>query len=115
MKKMILSALVAVCALALGAGASLRAQSPSALPQYEPGVAYVFDNGRVEQVSAVRGDRVVWAARSGRTYERSANPVVPILTWSFRGQEGERRIIGAPDKLWPLRVIHPRWLVHCQS
>jgi hypothetical protein len=72
-------------------------------PIYTPGEVFVFDNGRVEHVREVNGQRVTWAARSGRTYVRSANPVVPILEWRYRGQTGERVIRGDPDRLWPLR------------
>lgn len=72
------------------------------LPRYEPGQAFIFDNGRVEQVAEVTPTRVMWRARSGRKYIRAANPVVPILEWSFRGQSGTRNIVGDPDKLWPL-------------
>jgi hypothetical protein len=74
------------------------------LPTYQPGQAFVFDNGRVELVQAVKGDRVTWAARSGRSYERAVNPIVPILSWSFRGQSGVREIRGNPQRLWPLRA-----------
>lgn len=63
----------------------------------------MFDNGRVEKVARIEKDNVVWAARSGRTYTRSINPIVPILSWSFRGESGIRKVIGAPDKLWPLK------------
>ena len=83
------------------------AGAPSALaqdlPRYSPGEVFIFDNGRVEEVRATDGDRVTWSARSGRTYVRSSNPVVPILEWSFRGQAGERQVLGNPDGLWPLR------------
>jgi hypothetical protein len=75
----------------------------SPLPRYEPGVAFIYDNGRVEQVRDVKGQTVTWAARSGRTYSRSVNPVTPILSWSFRGETGSRRVLGDPDRLWPLR------------
>jgi hypothetical protein len=57
----------------------------------------------VEEVQAVNGDRLTLAARSGRTYVRSANPVVPILEWSYRGQSGRRRVLGDADAIWPLR------------
>jgi hypothetical protein len=72
------------------------------IPRYEQGQAFIFDNGRVERVDGVDGDRITWAARSGRTYVRDANPIVPILEWSYRGQDGTRRIMGDPDRLWPL-------------
>lgn len=74
------------------------------LPVYEEGQAFIFDNGRVERVESVDGDRITWAARSGRTYVRNANPVVPILEWSYRGQAGSRRIVGDTQALWPLEA-----------
>ena len=77
--------------------------APQELPRYTPGEDFIFDNGRVEEVRAIEGESIVWAARSGRTYVRSANPIVPILEWSFRGQIGEREVLGDPDGLWPLR------------
>lgn len=92
---------ISLGALLLWSGALVSAHA-SPLPRYEPGQAFVFDNGRVEQVRETDGDKVVWAARSGRTYVRSANPVVPILEWSFRGQAGSRAVLGEPQRLWPL-------------
>lgn len=74
----------------------------SEMPRYEEGQAFIFDNGRVERVQRIEGERITWAARSGRTYVRDANPIVPILEWSYRGQEGSRTIVGDPDRLWPL-------------
>lgn len=90
--------LIAVVMLAMAAPVANAAP----LPRYEPGQAFIFDNGRVEQVDEVKGARVSWRARSGRPYVRSVNPVVPILEWSFRGQAGTRNIVGDPDRLWPL-------------
>ena len=89
--------------LALALAAVLAPVGAAALPAYEPGVAYIYDNGRVEQVRRVEGRTVTWAARSGRTYSRSVNPVAPILSWSFRGESGVRRVVGDPDGLWPLQ------------
>lgn len=95
-----------VAIVALGGAGHGRASAPidPGLPHYESGQTFIFDNGRVERVEAVRGDRVIWAARSGRTYERSVNPVVPILRWTFRGQAGARDVRGDPHRLWPLRA-----------
>lgn len=85
-------------------GALLASTAAAQTPAYEPGAVFVYDNGRVEHVRAVEGERVVWAARSGRTYVRDANPIVPILEWGYRGRVGERRVLGDPDALWPLRA-----------
>jgi hypothetical protein len=92
----------ALCALLVLAPSAAVADL-DALPGYAPGEVFIFDNGRVEAVRAVEGERVTWAARSGRTYVRSSNPIVPILEWRYRGQVGERRVIGDPSTLWPLR------------
>ncbi len=99
---LLLAPLALAAALTLGPAAPAGA-NPAALPRYEAGQTFVFDNGRVERVHAVSGSRITWAARSGRTYERSVNPIVPILNWSFRGQQGARTVQGDPDRLWPLR------------
>lgn len=92
---------VALCSAAQGQPSTTNQAD---MPRYERGQTFIFDNGRVERVEAINGDRITWAARSGRTYERSANPVVPILRWSFRGQAGTRDVRGEPHRLWPLRT-----------
>lgn len=89
--------------LALAFAAVCAPSAHATPPRYTPGEVFVYDNGRVEQVRSVEGERVVWAARSGRTYVRDANPVVPILEWSYRGQRGAREVLGDPGRLWPLR------------
>lgn len=89
------------CALLLIGGASVKAFARE-MPRYEVGQAFVFDNGRVERVESVDGSRVTWVARSGRTYVRDINPIVPILEWSYRGQSGTRRIVGDAAGIWPL-------------
>lgn len=99
MKLRLLSSLGALLA---AAGLAAAPGHAAPLPTYEPGVAFIYDTGRVEQVAAVSGDTVTWAARSGRRYTRAVNPVTPILAWSFRGESGSRRIVGRPDALWPL-------------
>ena len=78
--------------------------SAAEMPRYVPGQAFIYDNGRVERVHDVANERVVWAARTGRTYVRDANIIVPILEWTYRGQRGRRVISGQPSNLWPLRA-----------
>lgn len=72
------------------------------LPSYQPGDSYVWDDGRVERVVRVEGERIHWGGLGSGTYVRHRNIVVPILQWSTRGEEGRRRIHGDPDRLWPL-------------
>ena len=72
------------------------------LPSYEPGDAFVFSDGRVERVRAVAGDRVTWSGLGRNRYERSRNPVVPILAWKVAGVAGRREVGSAAARLWPL-------------
>ena len=63
----------------LAAAATLP--GPVALPQYQPGDAYVFSDGRVERVVAADGARMTWSGLSGASYKRSRNFIVPVLQW----------------------------------
>lgn len=72
------------------------------LPAYSDADAFVFTDGRVEQVRRTKGDNVLWAGLNGSPYWRNRNPVVPILSWKTRQGEGRRTIVGKPDSLWPL-------------
>lgn len=74
----------------------------ASLPRYQPGDSFIWDDGRVERVVRIEGDRVRWSGLGSATWLRHANIVVPILEWSARGEEGRRRIYGDPDRLWPL-------------
>jgi len=87
--------------LALAAGA-LSAPLDAHLPVYAPGDAFVFSNGRVEQVVQVAADRITWRGLSSRTYVRPVNPVLPIVQWRDKALSGHREVHGGADGLWPL-------------
>ncbi|HEX8258022.1 MAG TPA: hypothetical protein VF589_10340 [Allosphingosinicella sp.] len=82
--------------------ALLLAAGAAQLPSYEPGDAFVFNDGRVERVRGVSGERVTWSGIGRTTYERSANPIVPILAWKVAGVGGRRDVGEAARRLWPL-------------
>lgn len=74
------------------------------LPDYRTGDAFVFSDGRVEQVRRVEGDRVAWSGLGGGSrYLRSRNPIVPILEWQAAGAHAKQTIGGDADDLWPLQ------------
>lgn len=73
-------------------------------PSYEVGDAFVYSDGRVERVRRIEDGTVTWAGLAGSTYQRSVNPVVPVLSWRVAGVRGQRHVAGAADSLWPL---HP--------
>lgn len=82
--------------------AAIALPEPVALPQYTPGDAFVFSDGRVERVIAADGERMTWAGLSGASYRRSRNFVVPVLQWRSGRGSGRREIHGNPDALWPI-------------
>ena len=61
----------------------------TALPQYELADTFIYDNGRVEQLVSMSGDKLTWSAFEGRQYVRDRNFVVPLLHWET--VESQRR------------------------
>ena len=88
--------------LATAAAATAVTAEPVALPDYVPGDAFVFSDGRVERVIRADGTRVTWAGLSGASYKRSRNFVVPVLQWRSGRGTGTREVRGNPDALWPI-------------
>lgn len=76
--------------------------APVPLPEYEPGDAFVFSDGRVERVVDAGDTRMTWAGLSGASYQRSRNFVVPVLAWRSGRATGRREVRGNPDALWPI-------------
>lgn len=76
--------------------------APVPLPDYEPGDAFVFSDGRVERVIDTGDTRMTWAGLSGASYKRSRNFVVPVLEWRSGRATGRREVHGNPDALWPI-------------
>lgn len=82
--------------------ATLSSPSLIAMPDYAPGDAFVFSDGRVERVIAATGDHVTWAGLTGPSYRRSRNFIIPVLQWRSGRGTGEREVRGNPAALWPL-------------
>lgn len=76
------------------------------LPRYRRNDAFIFSDGRVERVLAVRRSKVTWQALSGPSYVRDRNFILPVERWRSRAGIGERRVFGAPQSLWP--YVKPR-------
>jgi hypothetical protein len=90
---------VLVACLWLGASVAARA---APLPQYETADTFIYDNGRVEQLVSMDGDRLTWSAFEGRQYVRDRNFVVPLLHWETVESSGNRRVPAEARSLWPL-------------
>ncbi len=82
--------------------AALAQPAPVSLPDYAPGDAFVFSDGRVERVVAAEDGYVTWAGLSGPSYRRSRNFIIPVLQWRTGRAAGEREVRGNPDEIWPL-------------
>lgn len=93
----------------LGALAALAAATVSApsrpaaeLPTYSVGDAFVFSDGRVEQVSAIDGEVISWKGLQGGAYQRNRNFVTPVSSWRMDQGEGRRIPSAKAAALWPL-------------
>lgn len=75
---------------------------PIGLPRYREGDAFVYSDGRVEQVVAVEEKSTIWRGLGSSRYRRSHNFVVPVLQWRSGRASGQREVRGNPDSLWPL-------------
>lgn len=82
--------------------AAMPLSGPVALPEYQPGDAFVYSDGRVERVVRADGADMVWAGLSGPSYRRSRNFIVPVLEWRNGRGNGAREVRGDPDALWPI-------------
>lgn len=88
--------------LAFLSAAAIALPGPVPLPDYAPGDAFVYSDGRVERVIRVDGRRMTWAGLNGASYQRSRNFVVPVLQWRSGRGSGRREVRGNPDALWPM-------------
>ena len=76
----------------------------TALPEYEIGDAFIYDNGRVEQLVSTSAERLTWTAFEGRRYVRDRNFVVPLLQWDTVESRGTREVSPEAAALWPLEA-----------
>lgn len=86
--------------LALASASPVPEEAP--LPNYRVGDAFVYSDGRVERVVAVKGNRITWAGLGKTRYTRNRSFFTPILSWRFGRGSGRREIVGEADSLWPL-------------
>jgi hypothetical protein len=91
---------VLVACLWLAVGVAVGA---TPLPQYELADTFIYDNGRVEQLVSMSGDRLTWSAFEGRQYVRDRNFVLPLLHWETVESKGNRRVSRESGSLWPLQ------------
>lgn len=87
---------------ALAAAASDPSRPTAELPTYTVGDAFVFSDGRVEQVSAVDGDIISWKGLQGGVYQRNRNFVTPPSSWRMDQGEGRRTPSQRAAAIWPL-------------
>ena len=98
-----IAALFGAISVLAATGVGETAAPPAEMPNYAVGDAFVFSDGRVEQVVAIDGDIVTWRGLQGGTYQRHRNFVTPPSSW--RMDQGEGRRIPSPRaaEIWPLK------------
>jgi len=77
---------------------------PATLPQYRAGDTFIFSDGSVEKVIAVRGEKVDWESRGGAfRYTTYRNFILPKQQWETETKEVVVQYSGERNILWPLK------------
>jgi hypothetical protein len=82
------------------------------LPSYQPGMTFLYSNGRWETVEAVEAHRVTWRNHRGYISAGSPDFTYRRQQWQTRTRQGTRQIRARrdwfgeadPNSLWPLAV-----------
>lgn len=76
-------------------------------PLYDAGDAYIWNNGRVETVARVAGDKLFWRVDNGVRFTADRNFLIPPSSWTGPSGAGEAdaRLDGRGS--WPLRANTP--------
>jgi hypothetical protein len=96
-----LPAALAAAAMAAAPAADLS-RAGAELPTYAVGDAFVYSDGRVEQVSRIDGEVISWQGLQGGAYQRNRNFVTPPSSWRMDQGEGRRKPSQGASGLWPL-------------
>ncbi|MBT4330096.1 MAG: hypothetical protein HOD58_09245 [Gammaproteobacteria bacterium] len=81
------------------------------LPQYRAGDTFLFSDGSVEKVTAVRGDKVDWESRGGAfRYTTYRNFILPKQQWETDKKRVTVQYSGDRNLFWPLRKGQSEYL-----
>lgn len=81
-------------------------EAPLALPEYRVGTAFIYSDGRVAQVAAVKGQRVKWRRKDGAAYTTDRNFLLPHLYWETKVVRGRSQVT-KPDTPNPGQALWP--------
>lgn len=70
-------------------------------PVYEAGDIYVYADGKVETVSRVSPEQVLWESAEGTTYTAFRNFILPPMSWKSGTSSGENKIDPTLGEKWP--------------
>lgn len=85
----------------MGVCCALTTALASDRPTYRRRDTFIYDNGRVERVIKVNGDKIVWASRTGRKFTRDRKFFIPVLERETSSTISKRVIRGGTMR-WPL-------------
>lgn len=76
--------------------------APASLPKYVVGETFEFDDGRIDTVTAINGEQIIWTNKYGVEVKRYRNFIVPDLKWTSTSRSSSLDTDAIPTDLWPL-------------
>ena len=81
---------------------TVTARSAPPLPIYESGTVYIYQDGRVERVTAVSSGKVRWRRNDGTSFTADRNFLLPWTYWETGTRRGKVLLWKSRDgELWP--------------
>lgn len=80
---------------------SVATSHAAAGPIYEAGDTYVYSDGKVETVSRVGPEQILWETTDGSSYTAFRNFILPPISWTSGTSSGENTIEPKLGNTWP--------------
>ena len=78
--------------------------SEAALPNYQVGEYFSYDDGTAFVVTAISSEQVTWRYNNGAVSTGYRNFILPALTWTSANRQSKGTSTAPLDLLWPLAV-----------
>jgi len=114
--KRLVAILITVCTILVAGGCQIGQQSmvntysddlqlsEAALPNYQVGEYFSYDDGTIFVATAVSNEQVTWRYNNGAVSTGYRNFILPALTWTSANRQSKGTSTAPVDLLWPLSV-----------